>query len=77
MLQSIYNSYYNENVRNMTLKPGRRYVMAELTLKGGVLWFNKLAIRLLCLRLFITVWPCDHSLNMTIIRHYRLILASI
>ena len=51
--------------------------MTELRLKGGILWLTRYAIRLLRLRQFITVWPCDHSLNTTIIRHYRLKHASI
>ena len=51
--------------------------MAELRLKGAFCGLTSYAIRLLRLTQFITVWPCDHSLNTTIIRHYRLIRASI
>ena len=51
--------------------------MAELRLKGAFCGLTSYAIRLLRLRQFIMVWPCDRSLNTTIIRHYRLKHASI
>ena len=49
IIRSVMNTMHADTKINITIKTSdlclkrlRRYVMAELRLKGGVLWFNKL-----------------------------------